>query len=83
MKNAKLPVCPLVNKKYLDKETQMLLQRKRRGASEIHKSDWTAKCVLKQTGKRCRGAGQRKHSASHGTPWCGWAGGGAHPKVIF
>lgn len=51
MKNAKLPVCTLVRKKDLDKETQMPLQRKRRGASEIPRSDGTVKRVQKQMGK--------------------------------
>lgn len=43
MKNAKLPVCTLVRRKCLDKETQMLLQRKRGGVSEIQGRDRTVK----------------------------------------
>lgn len=43
MKNAKLPVYTLVRRKCLDKETQMLLWRKRREVSEVQGWDGLVK----------------------------------------
>lgn len=53
MKNAKLPVCTLVRRTCLDKETQMLLQRKRRGVSEIQGREKTVKAC---SSRRANGA---------------------------